>query len=107
MKRSPRWLLPVALAATAAVTMTACSTGSAGSSSGQAAATATANVAADGALSGKKVLYIDAAPGNALLDGLAQGLAIDLAAQGADVARVFLLNAQKQIDLAAGSERII
>jgi ribose transport system substrate-binding protein len=106
MKRSPRWLLPVALAALAAVTMTACSTGSAGSSSGQAAATATANVAADGALSGKKVLYIDAAPGNALLDGLAQGLAIDLAAQGADVARVFQLNAQNQIDLAAANQRI-
>jgi ribose transport system substrate-binding protein len=103
MKRSSRLLAPVLLAALA---LTACSTGSAGSSSGQGAATATADVAADGPLTGKKVLYIDAAPGNALLDGLAQGLAIDLGKQGAEVARVFQLNAQNQIDLAAANQRI-
>jgi ribose transport system substrate-binding protein len=103
MKRSFRLLLPAVLSA---VALTACSTGSAGSGSGQAAATAKASVAADGTLAGQKVLYIDAAPGNALLDGLAQGLAIDLAKQGAEVARVFQLNAQNQIDLAAANQRI-
>jgi ribose transport system substrate-binding protein len=103
MKRSFRLVAPVLLAALA---LTACSTGSAGSTSGQAAATAKADVATDGPLAGKKVLYIDAAPGNALLDGLAQGLAIDLAEQGASVARVFQLNAQNQIDLAAANQRI-
>ena len=103
MKSSFRSLMPAVLAT---VALTACGTGSAGSGSGQAAATAEASVAADGALAGQKVLYIDAAPGNALLDGLAQGLAIDLAEQGAEVARVFQLNAQNQIDLAAANQRI-
>lgn len=101
MRRSIRSVLPAALLA---VSLAACSTGSAGGGDGQPAADA--SVAADGPLAGKKVLYIDAAPGNALLDGLAQGLAIDLAAQGADVARVFQLNAQNQIDLAAANQRI-
>ena len=103
MTRSVRFALPAVLIS---VAVTACSTGSAGTGSSQAAATGEASVAADGPLAGKKVLYVDAAPGNALLDGLAQGLAIDLAAQGAQVARVFQLNAQNQIDLAAANQRI-
>lgn len=45
-------------------------------------------------------------PGNALLDGLAQGLAAELTKQGAKMARVFQLNAQNQIDLAAANQRI-
>ena len=51
-------------------------------------------------------LYVYGVPGNALLDGLAQGLAAELNKQGATMARVFQLNAQNQIDLAAGNQRI-
>jgi ribose transport system substrate-binding protein len=98
-----RALIPAVLAT---VALTACGTGSSGSGGAATVPAAKASVDAGGALAGKKILYVDAAPGNALLDGLAEGLAIDLNKQGAKVARVFQLNAQNQIDLAAANQRI-
>ncbi|WP_020392075.1 sugar ABC transporter substrate-binding protein [Kribbella catacumbae] len=91
----------------AALSLTACATGSTGSA-GQEGGTdlKQAQVDTAGPLSGKRVLYVDGVPGNALLDGLAQGLAAELNAAGASMVRVFQLNAQNQIDLAAGSQRI-
>lgn len=105
MKLSLRVLV---LAVLSTVVLAACSTGSSGSGPGGSAPAPAANasVAAGGALAGKKILYVDGVPGNALLDGLAEGLAIDLNKQGAKVARVFQLNAQNQIDLAAANQRI-
>jgi ribose transport system substrate-binding protein len=88
----------------AALSIAACSTGSAGSSSGKKAADATVDTS--GSLAGKKVLYVDGVPGNALLDGIAQGLAAELNKRGAVMVRVFQLNTQNQIDLAAANQRI-
>lgn len=100
MKRT----LPALVAA--ALALTACGTGSTGASGAGPSALKQANVDQAGPLHGKRVLYVDGVPGNALLDGLAQGLAARLNKEGAAVARVFQLNAQNQIDLSAGSQRI-
>ncbi|WP_235734408.1 sugar ABC transporter substrate-binding protein [Nocardioides alcanivorans] len=95
-----------ALAATAM--MAACSTGSTGngSSASDSNTLAAPTKAPDGPLKGKKILYVDAVPGNPLIDGIAQGLHASLSAQGADFARVFQVNANNQFDLAAGNQRI-
>lgn len=101
-------ILPVVTIA-AAFALAACSTGTAGgtSAAGTApAAQAPSAVNTDGPLAGKKVLYVDAVVGNPLMEGIAQGLALELRSQGAEVARVYQLNAQNQIDLAAGNQRI-
>lgn len=97
---------PVA-AAIAALALAGCATGSTGSSdSAGDRELVDAQVDTEGALAGKKVLYVDGVPGNALLDGIAQGLAAELNKEGATMVRVFQLNAQNQIDLAAGAQRI-
>lgn len=103
-----RFLTAPLLAGVTALALAACGTGSTGSADGSGGnkPLAEASVDADGALAGKKVLYVDGVPGNALLDGLAQGLAAELNKNGASMARVFQLNAQNQIDLAAGNQRI-
>ena len=103
-----RHLIPSLIVGLSALALVACSTGSTGSTGATAPAPAATAAPANtgGALAGKKVLYVDALPGNALLDGLAQGLAAELTKQGAKVARVFQLNAQNQIDLAAANQRI-
>ncbi|MBM0123737.1 sugar ABC transporter substrate-binding protein [Pimelobacter simplex] len=103
-----RFLTAPLLAGVTALALAACGTGSTGSAdaAGGTKPLAEASVDADGALAGKKILYVDGVPGNALLDGLAQGLAAELNKQGATMARVFQLNAQNQIDLAAGNQRI-
>lgn len=100
-----RYLTAPLVAGIAAVALAACGTGSAGMS-GSDKPLAEAKLDESGALAGKKVLYVDGVPGNALLDGLAQGLAAELNKQGATMARVFQLNAQNQIDLATGAQRI-
>ena len=103
-----RHLIPSLIVGLSALALVACSTGSTGSTGATAPASAATAAPANtgGTLAGKKVLYVDALPGNALLDGLAQGLAAELTKQGAKVARVFQLNAQNQIDLAAANQRI-
>lgn len=103
-----RFLTAPLLAGVTALALAACGTGSTGSAdaTGGTQPLAEASVDANGALAGKKILYVDGVPGNALLDGLAQGLAAELNEQGATMARVFQLNAQNQIDLAAGNQRI-
>jgi ribose transport system substrate-binding protein len=101
-----RHLIRAVLAIFAIVTLAACSTGTAGDSSGGGPALADASIDQSGSLAGKRVLYVDGVPGNALLDGLAQGLAAELNAQGAEMVRVYQINAQNQIDLAAGTQRI-
>lgn len=93
------------LALFVAVALAACATGTAGTSS-DGPDLSDAEIDESGALAGKRVLYVDGVPGNALLDGLAQGLAADLNAQGAEMVRVYQINAQNQIDLATGSQRI-
>ena len=95
-------------AVVAAATLVACSSGSTGngSSASDSNTLAAPTKAADGPLKGKKVLYVDAVPGNPLLDGIAQGLYASLTAEGADFARVFQVNANNQFDLDAGNRRI-
>lgn len=100
-----RFLTAPVVAGLTAVTLAACGTGSTGSS-GNEAPLAEASVNSEGVLAGKKILYVDAVPGNALLDGLAQGLAAELNAEGAEMARVFQLNAQNQVDLSVANQRI-
>jgi ribose transport system substrate-binding protein len=102
-----RYLSPALAAGLAVLALTACGTGSTGSS-GQSddQPLAEATLDTEGDLAGKRVLYVDGVPGNALLDGLAQGLAAELNKHGATMVRVFQLNAQNQIDLAVGNQRI-
>jgi ribose transport system substrate-binding protein len=102
MKLRPPAIIAPLVAVMLAVS--ACGTGTAGERGAQ--EQAKASIASSGPLAGKRILYIDGVPGNALLDGLAQGLAIDVGKQGAKVARVFQLNAQNQIDLAAANQKI-
>ncbi|NIK61505.1 sugar ABC transporter substrate-binding protein [Kribbella shirazensis] len=99
-----RFLSAIVAGGLVVLSFAACSTGSTGSGSGT--DLQKANVDKAGPLAGKRVLYVDGVPGNALLDGLAQGLAAELNKAGASMVRVFQLNAQNQIDLAAGSQRI-
>lgn len=91
-----------------AAPLAACSTGTTGngSSSPDSKPLAAPTKAADGPLKGKRILYVDAVPGNPLLDGIAQGLHAELSSQGADFARVFQVNANNQFDLSAGNQRI-
>ena len=103
-----RKLMSSMVAVVAALSMAACSSGSTGSggSATDAKTLAPAVKPTDGPLLGKKVLYVDAVPGNVLLDAIAQGLNASLTAEGASFARVFQLNAQNQFDLSAGNQRI-
>ncbi|GAA3645362.1 hypothetical protein GCM10022237_01030 [Nocardioides ginsengisoli] len=101
-----RFLTAPLLAGVTALALAACGTGSTGDAGSGDKPLAAAKVDTTGALAGKKILYVDGVPGNALLDGLAQGLASELNKQGATMARVFQLNAQNQIDLATGNQRI-
>ena len=101
-----RFLTAPLLAGVTALALAACGTGTTADAGTGDKPLAAASVDAHGALAGKKILYVDGVPGNALLDGLAQGLAAELNKQGATMARVFQLNAQNQIDLATGNQRI-
>jgi len=103
MKRN---LTAAFVAGIAVLSLAACATGSAGTDTSGTTELSDANVESSGSLAGKRVLYVDGVPGNALLDGLAQGLAAELNAQGAKMVRVFQLNAQNQIDLATANQRI-
>lgn len=101
-----RDLKRAAVALCSVVALAACSTGTTGDSTGNKPHVVDATIDESGALAGKRVLYVDAVPGNAILDGIAQGLAHELNAEGAEMVRVYQINAQNQIDLAAGAQRI-
>lgn len=93
-----------AVLAACLLALSACTVGTINPGAGASKAEAVANE--NGALKGQRIVYIDAAPGNALMEGIAQGLATDLYARGAKVSRVYQTNAQNQLDLAAGNQRI-
>ncbi|WP_182376182.1 sugar ABC transporter substrate-binding protein [Nocardioides sp. WS12] len=101
-----RHLGRAALALCSIVALAACSTGTTGDSSGSRPDVVDATIDKSGDLAGKRVLYVDAVPGNAILDGIAQGLANELNAEGAEMVRVFQINAQNTLDLAAGAQRV-
>ncbi|WP_377322994.1 sugar ABC transporter substrate-binding protein [Pimelobacter simplex] len=100
--------LLLALATSATLAITACSSGTTGSSGSDAPApeVKAAQIDASGPLAGKTVTYIDGMPGNALMEGIAQGLATELNAQGAKLVDVYQTNAQNQLDLAVANQRI-
>lgn len=98
----------LAFAVSATLGLTACGSGSTGAGGAGAPSSPITKAAIDesGPLAGKRVTYIDAIPGNALMEGIAQGLAHELNAQGAKVIDVYQTNAQNQLDLAVANQRI-